>query len=134
MGGDNKKRALFWMLLCLFLLVPVLAGTQQGQPNTKEDLSGLDLGGFEQVAEDGIKWRNNPFIQPADDVALDELKLTGIVYNPDDAAVIINDRIIKKGEQIGFNTIVEITNDFVILRNETGLFRLSLGSGGNEAN
>ncbi len=127
------RRIVCLLILMLPLLVPVFAGAQQEQVGQSATLSGLDLGGFEQVSEQGIKWRNNPFIQPADDVPLDELRLTGIIFNPEQSAAIINDRIINKGEKIGYNTVVEITKTFVILRNETGLFRLSLGSG-NQGN
>lgn len=102
--------------------------TAADTPNT---LSGLNVQGFEQKAEGKALWRNNPFIQPANDVAVSELDLSGIVYNDEAAAAIINGEIVKAGDKMGYNEIVAVEKEHVILRNENGLFRLSLRGGGS---
>ena len=92
-------------------------------------LSGLNYEDFEKGAVQKMVWKDNPFVQPADDVAVSDLRLTGIVYGETDAAAIINDRIVLEGEKIGFSEILDIERYRVILRNENGIFNLVLGGG-----
>lgn len=89
-------------------------------------LSGLNLEDFSQGVPKSIDWGKNPFLKPVHDVAVDELLLTGIVYREDDRAALINGRMIRKGDKIGTNEVVEIEPERVILRNENGIFELSL--------
>ena len=92
-------------------------------------LSGLNVEGFEKNKDEKIVWKNNPFVKPANEVAASELRLTGVIWNENKAAVIINDEILKIGDRIGFNEIIDIEKTHVILRNENGLFSLRLKGG-----
>ncbi len=122
MKQDVLRISLF---IILFILLPVIGIAQEGQ----KTLSELNLQGFEQKQDDGMVWKNNPFVRPANEVAASELKLTGIVWSPQKNAVIINDEVLSVGDKIGFNELVGIEPTHVILRNENGLFSLALKGG-----
>lgn len=142
MDGNNKL-GIFLAGLCFIVLAalwkPVFAedpkpqAQQAGQPQvqSQKGLSGLNMQGFDKKSDEKINWSNNPFVQPANDVPISDLRLSGIVYNKDEAAAIINDQIVQKGDKIGAHQVVDITKNNVLLRNENGLFGLGL-KGGNQ--
>ena len=113
-------------VLVLIVVVSVFATTICLAENT---LSGLNLEDFERKTDDRMKWRENPFVQPANDVAVGDLILSGIVYNNNNAAAIINDVIVSEGDRIGSNEILDIEKTRVLIRNENGIFSLFLGGG-----
>lgn len=114
---------LVFLASCILLPVSGMAG--------QKTLSGLDLDGFKESSSTVIDWDKNPFVQPAGDVALDELKLTGVIYNPEKQAAILDDQVVEVGDKIGYSEVLEIGKTYVILRNENGMFRLSLKGGGS---
>ncbi|MDO8493739.1 MAG: hypothetical protein Q7S68_00170 [Deltaproteobacteria bacterium] len=89
-------------------------------------LSGVNTEDFEQPPSDELRWEKNPFIQSTEALGIQDLQLTAIVYNPTDAACLINGKVLRKGERIGGAEILHIEQKQVVLRNENGLFRLAL--------
>lgn len=110
--------------ILILLLLPAILFAEEGK-----SLSGLNIQEFEERAESADVWKNNPFVVPAADVAVSDLKLVGIVYSEKDSAAVINDTVAKVGDKIGTNEVVAIEKLRVIVRNENGLFSLSLGGG-----
>lgn len=116
----------FFLLLSPFFLLALSAAAQ----NSDQGLSGLNTQDFDKKGQDTVNWSNNPFVQPANEVPVSDLKLTGIAYDDDDAAAIINNTVVKKGDKIGSHEIVDIKETSVVLRNENGIFNVSF-KGGN---
>ncbi|MFH1654312.1 MAG: hypothetical protein ABIE74_09720 [Pseudomonadota bacterium] len=117
----NALLKIIVVIICLFASFNLNAQEAQGKP-----LSGLNTQGFEEITGDKMIWRNNPFVQPVDDVAVNELALTGIVYSKDDSAALVNNQVVREGESIGFNEVVEIEENRVIFKNENGFFSVPL--------
>lgn len=113
----NKRVALF---LFLGIGFAARAGT----------VSELDLKGFESKSEAPMEWSKNPFVQPVGEVDVSEMKLMAVVYSEGDAAALINGETVRVGERIGFSEVTEIDPNRVILRNDNGIFYLTLE--GNE--
>jgi hypothetical protein len=122
----NKKRTWTWAFFIWPILL-IFSGVQ-GEGRQNGAFSGLDLEGFEggdRSKENGLLWRDNPFVEEVEDFSVTDLVLTGIVYGDVDRAALINDHPVRKGEKIGSHEVVEIEKNHVVLRNENGLFRLS---------
>lgn len=127
-GVGSKVYGVRCLLIALVIVLPLVL---QATPSADQTLSGLNIEQFEERTDEPVSWTNNPFVQPADDVAVSELKLTGIVYSPEDSAAIINDTVVRLDDKIGYNEVVGIEKSAVVLRNENGIFRLSLKGGGS---
>lgn len=89
-------------------------------------LSGLNMEDFQQEKTEGIQWKNNPFVQPIDEMSVHELNLAAIVYREGDAAVLISGQVLREGDKIGLSEVVHIEKKSVVLRNENGIFSLVL--------
>ena len=120
------SRCLGVAALVLFVILSLLPNLCLAETET---LSGLNLEEFEQKTDDKMMWRGNPFVQPANDVSVSDLRLTGVVYSELKAAAIVNDQIVEEGDKIGYNEILEIEPTRVILRNDNGLFSITLNGG-----
>lgn len=92
-----------------------------------EPLSGLNTGEFDTTKPGQLKWENNPFVQTLESIGVQDMRLTAIVYRPGSAAALINGRILKEGDRIGTSQVVHIEAKRVVMRNEDGIFSLSLG-------
>ncbi len=77
---------------------------------------------FNRKPEDDM----NPFIKPIEDLSIDELSLTGIVYNPSVQYALINGLVLKVGEKIGDHLVTQITRKTVTMKGEDGVFKLTL--------
>ncbi len=115
MGKINK--ILFALLL---LSIPAFA----------EPLSGLNTGEFDTTKPGQLKWENNPFVQTIESVGVQDMKLTAIVYRPGSAAALINGRTMREGDRIGSSQVVHIESKRVVMRNEDGIYSLTLGGRG----
>lgn len=113
------------LIAVLLLCASLLAHAEQ------KPLSGLNVEEFDQKTTTPTNWGNNPFVVPLNDVAISELKLTGIVYSVTDKGAIIGNQLVTIGDKIGSNEVVAIEKSRVILRNENGLYSLAI-SGGNK--
>lgn len=93
-------------------------------------VSELDLKGFESKSDSPMEWSKNPFVQPVGEVDVSEMKLMAVVYAEGDSAALINGETVRVGDRIGFSEVTEIDPNRVILRNDNGIFYLTLE--GNE--
>lgn len=89
-------------------------------------LSGMNLGEFDTGKPGQLKWENNPFVQTLESVGVQDMRLTAIVYRPGNAAALINGRIMKEGDRIGSSQVVHIEAKRVVMRNEDGIYSLSM--------
>jgi hypothetical protein len=121
MGGD--KTAINAAVVLALLGLSLFAHADQ------KPLSGLNLDEFDQKAKTSTNWGNNPFVVPLNDVAISELKLTGIVYSDTNKGAIIGNQLVVIGDKIGSNEVVAIERSRVILRNENGLYSLAISGG-----
>ena len=92
--------------------------------NAERPLSGLNTRDFLDVTKNLLDWKDNPFIQRSEESTIDDLTLFAIVYNKNKAAALINNQIVKKGDQIGSFEVLTIERQEVVLRNENGIFKL----------
>lgn len=112
MGQTNK----LWVIALLFSL-----------PAVAEPLSGLNLGDFDSTKPGQLKWENNPFVQSLESVGVQDMHLTAIVYRPGNAAALINGRVMKEGDRIGSSQVMHIEAKRVVMRNEDGIYSLTIG-------
>jgi len=87
-------------------------------------ISGLNMRDF-QKGEAQVKWENNPFVRNKDAQDYSVLTLTAIVYSDEDAAALISGQIVRNGAKLGLNEIVAIKKDHVLVRNESGIYKLA---------
>lgn len=99
-------------------------------PAIAQPLSGLNLGEFDTTKPGQLKWENNPFVQTLESVGVQDMRLTAIVYRPGSAAALINNRVMKEGDRIGSSQVIHIEARRVVMRNEDGIFSLTLGGRG----
>jgi hypothetical protein len=86
---------------------------------------GINLEDFNHhPTDDG--WEKNPFIKPLKEIRLEDLTLQAIIYHPENKAALINNQVLKEGVKIGDVEIIEIKPDHVMVKNNTGLFRLEI--------
>ncbi len=117
-----------WISLLLLLCIglPLLAQNQESKP-----LSGINVEGFQEKKEKEMVWKNNPFIQPVGPLDIQDLRLTAVVMAEGkgaeaEAVCLINGEAVRVGDKIGFSELLHIEKDHVVLRNENGIFSLSL--------
>lgn len=110
----------------IMLVVTMMMAT----PAIAEPLSGLNLGEFDTTKPGQLKWENNPFVQTLESVGVQDMRLTAIVYRPGSAAALINGRVMKEGDRLGNSQVIHIEAKRVVMRNEDGIFSLTLGGRG----
>lgn len=114
-----------WINKLLLGLMMAMATPAIAQP-----LSGLNLGEFDTTKPGQLKWENNPFVQTLESVGVQDMHLTAIVYRPGSAAALINGRVMKESDRIGSSQVIHIEAKRVVMRNEDGIFSLTLGGRG----
>lgn len=73
-------------------------------------------------------WSRDPFsTSPAPIKGYGGLTLEGIIWDKENPMAIINDNIVKIGDKVSGNTVVDIKQDKVILNDGTKDFELRLG-------
>lgn len=72
-------------------------------------------------------WGGNPFILQLSSKTITKLILNGIVWDKVTPRAIISNDIVRIGDKIGNNTVVDIKQDRVILNDGTSNFELRLG-------
>lgn len=115
----EKSRIILYFSLFIFHFS--LAYAQTSKP-----LSGLNVEGLQQGKGKELRWKDNPFVQPVESLDVQDLRLTAVVAGDRDSACLINGEILRVGDKIGFSEVVHIEKDHVVLRNENGIFGLSL--------
>ncbi len=89
-------------------------------------ISGLNHGDFLEIQKNPVGWDKNPFVKDGQAVKLDELSLLGVVYSKERSAALINDQVVQVGDKLGAFEIVSISKNEVVLRGESGVFKLNL--------
>jgi len=107
-----------------FLAMPVFA----------QSLSELDWEGFERAGgEEEVQTHTDPFssgISAAEDLSVEDLQLTGIVYNtPEDAFALISGYLVQPGDLIAGYRVDGVEKDRVRLKRINDIFILVLGGG-----
>lgn len=72
-------------------------------------------------------WGGNPFVLQLSSRTITKLVLNGIVWDKVTPRAIISNDIVRIGDKIGNNTVVDIKQDRVILNDGTSNFELRLG-------
>lgn len=91
----------------------------------------LDRQEMPKQQEEKLEWGRDPFsgkVYYSGTVSGDtgELSLNGIIWDEKSPVAMINDRIVKVGDRVGVNTIIDIKKDRVILSNGIKTFELRL--------
>lgn len=99
-----------------------------------QSLSDIDLSTFEQQqAGEGGQAHTNPFASgavAADDLAVEDLQLTGIVYRSEaESYALISGYLVRTGDRIAGYRVDAIEKDKVALRRVNEVLVLALGGG-----
>ncbi len=89
-------------------------------------LSGLNHIDFWDVEKKPGEWSKNPFVKNGQNLALEDLSLFAIVYSKNHSAALINEQIVQVGDKISGFEVVSIEKSEVVIRGETGVFKLNL--------
>jgi hypothetical protein len=82
-------------------------------------LSDIDTKSFQERTKPSVKAADNPFVKQtvsASDLLVEDLRLTGIVYRPDESYALISGYMLKEGENIAGFKVKLIEKDHVVLR------------------
>lgn len=144
MMGKNKKLIILVVLLVVVIFVwgrafvsPLREKGDRMAAGTADSSSG------NKISEDFLiqevpkrvwaksaypSWGRDPFTIPKASVDISvELKLNGIMWDRGNPLTIINGKVLKTGDKIGTNTIIDIKQDRVILSDDNREFELKLG-------
>lgn len=121
---------MYHKLLMMLGMLVFGCGVDVRAAEPSKPLSGINMEDFQQKSKEGLRWENNPFVQPVEETSIHDLNLMAIVFREGDAAALINGQVVREGETIGFSEVVHITKKTVTLRNENGVYRLALKGGG----
>lgn len=99
-----------------------------------QSLSDLDMSTFErQTEQQEIQTHTNPFasgVSTAEDLAIEDLQLTGIVYrDTNEAYALISGYLVRAGDRIAGYRVDNIEGDKVKLRRLNEVMVLALGGG-----
>lgn len=126
MGGGSAVRMALAGLALLF--APAVAVGQS--------LSDLDLSGFEQQSgkgEEAAPAHANPFtsgVSTADDLAVEDLQLSGVVYRSEsEAYALVSGYLVQAGDRIAGYRVDNVEKEKVILRRSNEVVILALGGG-----
>lgn len=113
------------VLASVVLLIPSLYA---------QSISDLDLGTFERQSQKGeVKANTNPFaggLSSVEDLALEDLQLTGVVYRDEGHAfALVSGYLVKVNDKIAGYKVDKIDKDSVRLRRIDEVVVLSLGGG-----
>lgn len=100
---------------------------------TSTPLSGLNLEDFKSTPDArSQEWGSNPFVKYGDNPQAKQMILYGIVHGPHKAMALINSEVVRVGDKIGSSEVVSIERGKVILRNDDGLFQITMRGAPNE--
>lgn len=99
------------------------------QETTTVSLKNLYFGERQRKRSDYVVWSRNPFFPKASSsqTVASSLVLNGIAWDEKFPQAVINNRIVRAGEQIGGNKVVKIERSFVVLNDGVNQFELRLG-------
>ncbi|MDP8229672.1 MAG: hypothetical protein P9L93_01055 [Candidatus Gorgyraea atricola] len=141
LGKKEKTEIAITAIGIVFLIFMVIGNVQKFQTKKasmakKQDVVTSSLSvpiSFEapEIEETTIKegWGHDPFTlgsAGAGDIELEGLVLNGIMWDPANPLAIINSDVIKVGDSLGTATVVEITQNSVILEQDSQRHTLNL--------
>lgn len=98
-----------------------------------QSLSDLDWEGFEQHSGGAkVQSHTDPFASgavAADDLSVEDLQLTGIVYNSGESFALISGYLVKPGDRIAGFRVDRVDKDIVRLKRLDEVYILALGGG-----
>lgn len=120
--------------LSLIFCLPVLADQTPSSKTVKppEPLSELNLEDFQSAVRESEGIDSNPFVKNGDAPQAKQMQLLGIVHRPGGSLALINSEVVKVGDKIGASTVIAIEKHKVVLRNEDGLFQITMKGQQNE--
>lgn len=144
MMGKNKKLIILAVLLVVVIFVWGRAFVfPPGKKGNRTAVGTVDSSSGNKISEDSLiqevpkrvwaksaypSWGRDPFTLPKTPVDISvELKLKGIMWDKDNPLTIINGKVLKRGDKIGTNTVIDIKQDRVILSDGDREFELKLG-------
>jgi Tfp pilus assembly protein PilP len=99
-----------------------------------KSISDVETNTFKNLSEQGKKeWTNDPFepTKPSlKSVTIEDVQLTGLVYNANEAYALIGGFMVKVGDMVGDYKVVEINKDNVTLRKLDDVRTIRLAGGG----
>lgn len=125
---QNRKLKILPAYLGLFAWL-FLGANAFGNMQDPAPLSGLNLEDFQTGSEKNQEWSSNPFIKYGDNPQAKQMRLFGIVVGPNKAMALINSEVVQVGDKIGSSEIVSIERKKVILRNDDGIFQITMKGG-----
>lgn len=90
-----------------------------------EAQSGLNMEEFKKGAGEA-RLRNNAFVQVPEIFSMQKIRVSAIIYGRDRQAALILGQIVSVGDKIGTAEVMSIQRKSVTLRNENGVFRISI--------
>jgi hypothetical protein len=82
-----------------------------------------------------LPWRRDPFLlekegvralKPADDNFFANLRLSGIIWAKEGGCAVVNDWVVKVGDEVGGATVREICKDHLVLEKQGRQYLLRL--------
>lgn len=137
----RDKKVVILIVLSIFAVISLVYGivaspkarvknVQAGaQKNLQQVPASEDLSSLRRRAKRSkfTSWKRNPFtLQKAPSTAFNGLVLGGIMFDKEKPLALINNDVVKIGDNIGGNIIVDIKQDRVILNNGTSNFELKI--------
>lgn len=138
----NKKLIILAVLgvLAIFSLIYGIVASPKTRRSPQTTESDIQTAGKVSLTEKPIltqrvakktnyaSWGRNPFtLQKTSSKAFKGLILEGIMWDKEKPLAIINGQIVKIGDKVSQNTVVDIKQDKVILDDGTKEFELKLG-------
>jgi len=102
----------------IFFVIAILLAVEL-QAFGKSSLSDLNVSGFQGRTKSSTASASNPFLKKGvspSDMMVEDLTLTGIVYNPHEAYALISGYIVREGDDIAGFKIKVVERDHVVLR------------------
>lgn len=95
-------------------------------------MSGLNLEDFQSKDKQKQDWSSNPFVKHGDNPQAAQMNLYGVILGKKDSMALINHNIVSVGDKIGLNEVVAIQRQKVILRNNDGLYEITMKGASND--
>lgn len=127
---DNKKKIELIItgigaVILIFLIINHLPGSKDDKIVSKDGFRAIS--GPAMVAASGTgsgnnaEWGRDPFVMDASGVnvqGIEDLALNGIAADKENPYAIINNDVVKLGDEINGMTVIEITEDNVVLERD----------------
>src|SRR3989338_4290113 len=104
----------FYPLFCCIFLFST--------PSREDPTSVLNIDEFKTIENQDSAWNNNPFLKSTENIKIDSMSLTAIIYSDEDSAALLGGQLVRKGSKVGRTQVLSIEPKAIIIRNENGIF------------